>query len=42
MKFACNRRDEVAFKRIVKMLAGIGPGTADKLWSSWLDCEGCR
>ncbi|MDF1810566.1 MAG: ATP-dependent helicase [Verrucomicrobiales bacterium] len=40
MKFACNRRDEVAFKRIVKMLPGIGPGTADKLWNSWLACPG--
>ncbi|MDF1755428.1 MAG: ATP-dependent helicase [Verrucomicrobiales bacterium] len=40
MKFACNRRDEIAFKRIVKMLPGIGAGTADKLWQAWLECPG--
>lgn len=36
MKFACNRRDEVAFKRMVKMLPGIGLKSADKLWGEWL------
>ena len=32
MKFVCNRRDEVAFKRIAKMLPGIGAKSADNLW----------
>ncbi len=36
MKFTCNRRDEVAFKRMVKMLPGIGQKSADKLWGEWL------
>ncbi len=40
MKFACNRRDEVAFKRIVKMLPGIGAKSADNLWREWLDSDG--
>ncbi|MEM9283253.1 MAG: ATP-dependent helicase [Verrucomicrobiota bacterium] len=39
MKFVCNRRDEVAFKRIVRMLPGIGAKSADSLWRSWLGCE---
>lgn len=35
MKLVGNRRDEVAFKRIVKMLPGIGAKSADKLWAEW-------
>ncbi|MAS92443.1 MAG: DNA helicase UvrD [Verrucomicrobiales bacterium] len=42
MKFVCNRRDEVAFKRIAKMLPGIGAKSADNLWLAWLQCEGSR
>ncbi len=42
MKFASNRSDEMAFKRIAKMLPGIGAGTADKLWQAWLDCPGAK
>lgn len=37
MKFAVNRRDEVAFKRMARMLPGIGTKTADNLWRKWLD-----
>lgn len=40
MKFVCNRRDEVAFKRLVKMLPGIGDKGADNLWRDWTKCEG--
>lgn len=36
MKLAVNRRDEVAFKRIARMMPGIGAISADKLWSEWL------
>lgn len=39
MKFAANRRDEVAFKRIIKMLPGVGAKTADNIWQEWLQCE---
>ena len=35
MKLVVNRRDEVAFKRIVKMLPGVGARSADKLWLEW-------
>ncbi len=42
MKFVCNRRDEVAFKRMAKMLPGVGAKTADNLWLSWLKTEGAR
>ena len=33
MKFAINPRDEVAFKRMAKLLPGIGAKTAESLWS---------
>jgi DNA helicase-2/ATP-dependent DNA helicase PcrA len=37
MKLIVNRRDEVAFKRLVKMLPGIGATTAEGLWRKWSD-----
>ncbi len=40
MKFAVNRRDEVSFMRMVRLLPGIGPASAGKLWSGWLKSEG--
>ncbi len=40
MKFVCNRRDEVAFKRLAKMLPGVGDKGADNLWREWTRCEG--
>ncbi|MFA7342943.1 MAG: ATP-dependent helicase [Terrimicrobiaceae bacterium] len=33
LKFAMNPRDEVAFKRMARMLPGIGNKTAESLWS---------
>jgi DNA helicase-2/ATP-dependent DNA helicase PcrA len=33
MKFAVNPRDEVAFKRMVRLLPGIGGKTAESIWS---------
>lgn len=36
MKFSVNRRDEVAFKRMARMLPGIGTKTADNLWRKWI------
>lgn len=35
LKLACNPRDEMAFKRLVKLLPGIGPKAADKLWAAY-------
>lgn len=32
LKFAANQRDEVAFKRIVRLLPGIGGVAAERLW----------
>src|SRR5882762_7636668 len=32
LKLVCNPRDELAFKRLTKMLPGIGRKRADKLW----------
>lgn len=32
LRLVCNPRDELAFKRLVKMLPGIGPKAADRLW----------
>ena len=34
MKFAVNPRDEVAFKRMVRLLDGVGAKAADKLWNA--------
>lgn len=35
MKLVGNRRDEVSFKRLVKMLPGVGDKGADHLWKEW-------
>lgn len=34
LKLVCNPRDEMAFKRLVGLLPGIGPKAADKLWNA--------
>ena len=34
LKFIVNPRDEIAFKRMVKLLPGIGTRSADSLWKS--------
>ena len=33
LKFGANHRDEVAFKRIVRLLPGVGGVAADKIWA---------
>ena len=35
LRFVANPRDEVAFKRMVKLLPGIGGKSADNLWQTW-------
>ncbi|HEX3619621.1 MAG TPA: ATP-dependent helicase, partial [Candidatus Udaeobacter sp.] len=35
VRFIANPRDEVAFKRMVKLLPGIGNRTAENLWQKW-------
>jgi DNA helicase-2/ATP-dependent DNA helicase PcrA len=35
IRFVANPRDEVAFKRMVRLLPGIGGKSADTLWSKW-------
>src|SRR5213596_555664 len=35
VRFIANPRDEVAFKRMVKLLPGIGNRTAENLWRAW-------
>jgi DNA helicase II / ATP-dependent DNA helicase PcrA len=35
VRFVANPRDEVAFKRMVKLLPGIGNRSADNLWRAW-------
>src|SRR5438477_10354652 len=35
IRFVANPRDEVAFKRMVKLLPGIGNRSADNLWREW-------
>jgi DNA helicase-2/ATP-dependent DNA helicase PcrA len=36
LKLALNPRDELSFKRIVRLLSGIGGKSADKLWTCFL------
>lgn len=36
LKLTCNRRDETAFKRLVRMLPGIGLRAAERLWLRFL------
>ena len=35
LRLVANPRDEVAFKRMAKLLPGIGNRSADNLWSAW-------
>ncbi len=35
IRFVANPRDEVAFKRMVRLLPGIGGKIADSLWNGW-------
>jgi DNA helicase-2/ATP-dependent DNA helicase PcrA len=35
LKWVVNPRDEVAFKRMAKLLPGIGARSADALWLGW-------
>src|SRR5437762_428901 len=35
IRFVANPRDEVAFKRMVKLLPGIGNRNAENLWKGW-------
>ena len=35
IRFVANPRDEVAFKRMVRLLPGIGGRSAESLWSNW-------
>jgi len=35
LRFVANPRDEVAFKRMVKLLPGIGNRSAENLWGAW-------
>jgi DNA helicase-2/ATP-dependent DNA helicase PcrA len=35
IRFVANPRDEVAFKRMIKLLPGIGNKSADSLWRAW-------
>lgn len=42
IRFAVNRQDEVSFKRMVSLLPGLGPKSADSLWRSWTAHPACR
>src|SRR5437870_1553041 len=35
IRFVANPRDEVAFRRMVKLLPGIGNRSAENLWNAW-------
>ena len=38
VRVVANPHDEVAFKRMVKLLPGIGNKSADNLWTAWEKC----
>ena len=40
IRFVANPHDEVAFKRMVRLLPGIGGKTADNLWIGWEKSSG--
>jgi DNA helicase-2/ATP-dependent DNA helicase PcrA len=40
LKLVCNPRDELAFKRLARMLPGIGGKTADRLWTRFSEPAG--
>jgi DNA helicase-2/ATP-dependent DNA helicase PcrA len=40
LRLVSNPRDELAFKRLTRMLPGIGGKTADRLWKTYLDAVG--
>ncbi len=42
MKFALNRRDEVSFMRMVKLIPGIGGASATKVWSAWMKTDAAQ
>lgn len=35
LRFITNLRDEIAFKRLVLLLPGVGSGTAESMWQGW-------
>ena len=35
LKMICNPRDELAFKRLVRLLPGVGGKTADRIWKAY-------
>jgi DNA helicase-2/ATP-dependent DNA helicase PcrA len=37
IRFVANPRDEVAFKRMVRLLPGIGGKSAENLWQAWTE-----
>lgn len=39
IRFVVNGRDEISFKRMVLLLAGVGPKSADNLWLAWQRSE---
>jgi DNA helicase-2/ATP-dependent DNA helicase PcrA len=42
IKFAINRRDEVSFMRMVRLIPGIGNASANKLWNEWIRSEAAK
>jgi DNA helicase-2/ATP-dependent DNA helicase PcrA len=42
MKFTVNRRDEVSFMRMVRLMPGVGSSGANRMWAEWLKGEGAQ
>jgi DNA helicase II / ATP-dependent DNA helicase PcrA len=39
IKFSINRKDEVSFMRLVRLIPGVGSASAGKIWNAWLQSD---
>ncbi len=42
LKWAANPLDEVSFDRLIRLLPGVGPGAAAKIWLEWIATPASR
>jgi len=42
IKFTINRKDEVSFMRLVRLIPGVGSTSAGKIWTAWLKTDAAQ
>jgi len=42
IKFTINRKDEVSFMRLVRLIPGVGSTSAVKIWNAWLKTDAAQ